>query len=211
MSPVFVYREQYRQATSSTVGYDVIQKTPNTVNAEIAYTLLSGQEADYVGMANAYRRRLDAQGALPAPVQPQDHIPLFIQALMADQAKSLFGHTTKVFTTLEDVAGWTARLKDEGLRNLRISLYGFEAGATAAEKPAATSWRAGSAAPGSCGLCRSSWKAAGTPCCFPKELAGPMKARPKNPVICMPLTGCSPPRWIPACCITAAITWISPP
>ena len=120
MSPVFIYREQYRQATSSSVGYDVVQKVPNTVNPEITYTLLSGEEANYVGMANAYRRQLDARGALPKPTAAGEDIPVFIQALMADQAKSLFGHTTKVFTTLEDVGSWTDKLGERGVNRLLV-------------------------------------------------------------------------------------------
>ena len=128
MSPVFIYREQYRQATGSGVGFDVIQKTPNAVDAEVTYTLLSGDSASYAGMASAYRQKLDQSGELPAKQEPAGHIPLYIEAFMADQVKSLFGQSTKVFTTLEDVSGWVDRLQDEGIRDLILSLNGFERG-----------------------------------------------------------------------------------
>lgn len=128
MSPVFLYREQYRQSTGSGTGFDVIQKTPNTVNAEVTYTLLSGDDANYAGMASAYRRHLLASGGLPDKAAPSDHIPVYIQALMADQAKSLFGRSTKVFTTLQDVTGWVDCLREQDIGSLVLSLYGFEQG-----------------------------------------------------------------------------------
>ena len=129
MSPVFLYREQYRQSTGSGTGFDVIQKTPNTVNAEVTYTLLSGDDANYAGMA----LRLPPPPASQAAVcrtrpPPSDHIPVYIQALMADQAKSLFGRSTKVFTTLQDVTGWVDRLRKQDIGSLVLSLYGFEQG-----------------------------------------------------------------------------------
>lgn len=128
MSPVFIYREQYRQSTGSSEGFSVVQQTPNTVNAEVTYTLLSGEDASYAGMAEAYRGQLLEQGGLPEKQEALEHIPLYVQAFMADQASSLFGTTTKVFTTLEDVTDWVGRLREEGIPNLLVSLYGFEKG-----------------------------------------------------------------------------------
>ncbi|HIW73870.1 MAG TPA: hypothetical protein H9684_06070 [Firmicutes bacterium] len=128
MSPVFIYREQYRQSTGSSEGFDVVQQTPNAVNAEVTYTLLSGEDASYAGMANAYREQLAAQGALPGRQEALEHIPLYVQAFMADQAASLFGTSTRVFTTLEDAADWAARLREAGIPNLLLSLHGFEKG-----------------------------------------------------------------------------------
>lgn len=94
----------------------------------MTYTLLSGDDANYAGMASAYRRHLLASGGLPDKAAPSDHIPVYIQALMADQAKSLFGRSTKVFTTLQDVTGWVDCLREQDIGSLVLSLYGFEQG-----------------------------------------------------------------------------------
>lgn len=128
MSPVFVYREQYRQSTGSSVGYDVVQSVQNTVNPQITYTLLSGEDADYVGMAKEYRQRLLDNGMLPEDNGEKDDIPLLINALMSDQSKSLFGNTAKVLTSLDDVENWNESLKNNGIENIFISLFGFEKG-----------------------------------------------------------------------------------
>ena len=116
----------------------------------MTYTLLSGDDANYAGMASAYRRHLLASGGLPDKAAPLRPYPGLYPALMADQAKSLFGRSTKVFTTLQDVTGWVDRLREQDIGSSSSPYTASNREDTAAEKRAAISWRAASAAKRSC-------------------------------------------------------------
>lgn len=123
--PVFNYLEAYYQPTGTGKGFTYLPDSPNTVNAEVTYTFLSGREASYVGMANRYKKMLVDSGALVKRTGEVSQIPLNLQAYMAEQEKGLIGTHTKALTSLKDVQEWAARLHDAGVANQVISLTGF--------------------------------------------------------------------------------------
>ncbi len=135
---------------------------------------------------------------------PSDHIPVYIQALMADQAKSLFGRSTKVFTTLQDVTGWVDRLRKQDIGSLVLSLYGFEQEDTAAEKRAAISWRAASAAKKELEALYGKLNVPGSGLLLSRSSAAPMKTKPKIRLSFTRSTGSLPPPPTPVSSLAAA-------
>lgn len=55
----FIYNEAYFQATNRAgAGVTTVQRQPNTFDAVVHYRFLTGDEADYVGMARSYQQYL---------------------------------------------------------------------------------------------------------------------------------------------------------
>lgn len=128
IAPAFIYNELYWQSTGKTGGFNTVQKQQNLVNAQVEYHFLSKNQASYVGMAGEYRQLLAARNPGFTQNTPVEHIPLKVDALMAEPAKSLFGNKTLVMTTIEDANRWADELLSEVEGELKLTLYGFEKG-----------------------------------------------------------------------------------
>ncbi|MBM7581578.1 hypothetical protein JOD02_000401 [Caldicoprobacter guelmensis] len=126
----FIYREQYIQPISKTGGsvFTALQPHKNAVNATIEYIFLSGEDADYVGMAKAYRQKLYKEGILTKSTAEGSHIKLLIEALMAEPYKGFIGNRLGVMTRLVDVERWIRELYDEGINSMSVVLWGYEKG-----------------------------------------------------------------------------------
>lgn len=123
--PAFVYNEQYWQPTGRTTGFYANQTEQNQVNLTVEYRFLSGEEADYVGMANAYKEFLIQEN--PALVRRENgEIGVKVDAFMAEPKKALIGKKLKVVTTIKDVTGWVNELTELGVSNLEVALVGYE-------------------------------------------------------------------------------------
>lgn len=72
------------------------------VNHELRYSFLSGEEADYSGMAGKYRDRLLSIGTLQKS-ELKESLGVSIQVLMATSAQGFFSDTVSVATTAEQV------------------------------------------------------------------------------------------------------------
>lgn len=124
----FLYRSQYLQPTSKAGGgFTALQPDTNTVNASMEYIFLSGEDADYVGMARAYRERLKQEGVLTAKAA-EGPIKLRLEALMAEPAKGLLSNRIQVMTRIRDVSGWVDELSESGVLAMTVVLWGFERG-----------------------------------------------------------------------------------
>ena len=124
----FIYRSQYLQPTSKAGGgFTALQPETNTVNAGMEYIFLSGEDADYVGMAKAYRERLRQEGVLTAK-GANGPIKLRLEALMAEPAKGLLSNRTQVMTRISDVSRWVDELSGSGVSAMSVVLWGFERG-----------------------------------------------------------------------------------
>ena len=141
ISPSFVYNEVYWQSTGSKKGFNAVQDDSNIVNPEVHFTILDGEEANYIGMANTYKNILKEQGGLPEKKEEtQEDVPLLIHAFMAEPEKAMFGTKTRVMTTIEDVLDWTEEFKEDGVTNLDIALMGYEKGGYNGKKIGQLKW-----------------------------------------------------------------------
>lgn len=127
----FVFRESYFQPTNQKgEGFTVNQDVANSFDISVKYTLLSNEDANYVGMAKSYREHLAKEGVLTKNTGAKD-IPLRVEFLASDYKKSLFGTDTVTTTTVEDMDEILADLEGNGITNLRTVVRGWnEGGAT---------------------------------------------------------------------------------
>ena len=121
----FIYRQKYVQPISQKgTGVNIEQKTPNAVNPEITYTFLTGEHADYAGMAACYRDKLKLQ---KLPVGARD-IPLRLDFLAADIEKYFIGQGTKTVTSLKFIENAVKELNDAGIARQEVTLKGWQPG-----------------------------------------------------------------------------------
>jgi hypothetical protein len=120
----FVYNEPYFQATNrSGAGVTVLQDQPNAFDVEVQYRFLTGDNANYVGMANALREVLSASGSLTQADFSNPDIPTRVEFLGGDKEPVLFWQqfvTMTTFPQMRDILGQLA------LPNPDVIVYGWQ-------------------------------------------------------------------------------------
>lgn len=121
----FILREQYNMPTTRTKGILTSEKTPYFRDISLRFRMLSGEEADYSGMARAYRRHLLESGL----VTPEhDAFRLRVDFLGGDTFKTLFGEAVSPVTTFAQARQIVADLQQAGLWELLVLFKGWQAG-----------------------------------------------------------------------------------
>ena len=118
----YVFRKTYSQPIDN-VGTTIslLQMDPNEVNIEILYTLLENEEANYVGMAKAYRNRLNI-----IPEQNnKTNIPLHLETIGLERKKGVLFKETIVMTTLKEMLDIVNDLNQSGVSHISLSVDGF--------------------------------------------------------------------------------------
>lgn len=126
--PRFIYQETYWQPAGSNTGFNATQPNVNTFDAEVRYYFLGGEQANYTGMANRYKKLLQEEGKLSATPLSGNSIPIKLDAVMAERAAGYWLDYTKALTTLKDVSGWVEELNRLGVNRILMTLEGFEKG-----------------------------------------------------------------------------------
>lgn len=101
---------------------------------QVRYVFLSGDEADYVGMAKRYQQHLIGMGEL-SRVDPSEETPLFLELVGAiDDVKPILGIPRTVvepLTTYEEAARIVADLTGRGIAGLKVVYTGWMKGGLA--------------------------------------------------------------------------------
>lgn len=119
----FLLRKRYTQPTSnnSTSGsFHLVEEDRSHSDLTVRFLLLSGEEANYCGMANAYRNYLIDRGELV--VQEDNSYRTRIDFLGVEQEEFLIGTTAVTMTTVEDIYEIYDDLAGVGVTDL-FSLY----------------------------------------------------------------------------------------
>ncbi|MHB1454874.1 MAG: DUF5696 domain-containing protein [Saccharofermentanales bacterium] len=116
----------------STIPADVtvLQKEMYQGDLTLSYSFLSGDEADYSGMAGCYRDYLTASGYfLSNPEDLSEDIPLYIETVGAVTAnQSFLGFNYKgpvALTTFDETAGILSDMKEAGIGNVNSRISGW--------------------------------------------------------------------------------------
>ncbi|MCX7654276.1 MAG: DUF5696 domain-containing protein [Fervidobacterium sp.] len=126
-SAKFIYRQKYLQPTSrSGAGIQVAQKEMNKFDAELQISFLTGNDADYIGMAKYYRNNY-LEDVLRGKVVDSD-IPLAILFIGSDIKKEIVGYRTVRITTFKQIEEAIKDLKELGVRNLKVIIHGWQKG-----------------------------------------------------------------------------------
>jgi hypothetical protein len=122
----FVYNEPYFQATNrSGAGVTILQDQPNAFDIDVRYRFLTGDEANYVGMANSLREYLNANGNLAQTDFASPDMPVRLEFLGGDKEPVLFWQQ---FVTMTTVAQMRDILAQIALPNPDVIVYGWQPG-----------------------------------------------------------------------------------
>ncbi|QHW29532.1 hypothetical protein GZH47_00910 [Paenibacillus rhizovicinus] len=122
-----IYREEYLyQMSRLAAPTKAIQKQRLDRDRELEYRFLSGKDAGYVGMADAYRDYLTEAGQLKSPLKPVDHVPLYLK-IMGGNFEKAYGRVKYVAaTTFPQATDIVERLRGQGVANAKVIYYGWQ-------------------------------------------------------------------------------------
>lgn len=129
-APEHHYRFKYFQPTNSkkTAGFltyeDKMVKTDRTTR----YYFLENEQADYVGMAAAYRNYLIQELGMKPMNSAKPQIPLRVQLLGADTKKGFLWDSFLPLTTADQATQIVRDIKSEGVDSMTIVYSGWQKG-----------------------------------------------------------------------------------
>ena len=135
--PRFVYNRQMHQVYNRKgEGYFRLYPERLHYDIDITYHFLEGEEADYVGMALAYRNHLIENGTIiPGRVMPDGKVPLRADFIMSDVKKSVIGYKNIVTTNAKEAGAVIFDMIDNGIDSINSGLLGFQDGGVTTGKP----------------------------------------------------------------------------
>ncbi len=123
----FLYRQAYMQPTERDgSGVQIVQEKPNTVNPVLNIYFLSGEDANYTGMAHCYRNILQEQGVLPGAGLSDPK--LMIDFIVADICEGFLFNTTTSLTDTEQLLAAAEYLQQQGISGASFQLMGWQKG-----------------------------------------------------------------------------------
>lgn len=141
IQPKFILRETYQmKLNQSGSSLTSNQTTKNPGSFGVSYVLLSGQEADYVGIAQAYRQWLLDRGTLKRMSESGNSVPVRLEIVLSEQEDGLIGSSTVVMTTLEQTHDILQELNDAGLSDMKVILRGYSGDGASGAAPSAFSF-----------------------------------------------------------------------
>lgn len=113
----FVYRKVYEESTSqSSVGaITVVQENRNHFDIHLNYLFVGGSDADYVGLAKAYRDDLESKQLI---LEKEDRFKVRLDFLGADQENWMVFERTVPMTTDKQVSSIINDLVDAGITDI---------------------------------------------------------------------------------------------
>lgn len=124
----FDYRQLYVHATGSDgQGVYQAQEEPENMLPCIRYYFLTGEAADYSGMAVSYREYLKEKGILKEEREDKT-LPLRLNVVGAEIKEGILFNTIKAFTTVNQATEMTEKLSKDGISNLTLVYEGWQKG-----------------------------------------------------------------------------------
>nr|WP_306220269.1 DUF5696 domain-containing protein [Cohnella sp. WQ 127256] len=128
VSVSFNYRDEYGRKVSG-----LTKETVNTIRQErsmedrrVEFRLLSGEEADYVGMAHAYRDYLEENGQLGQQLQQANHIPLMLSIVGGGKKPQYGSDSYEPATTFNEAELIVNGLRDAGVASMNVIYQGWQ-------------------------------------------------------------------------------------
>ena len=128
ISARFIERRLYKQPTSNntTVGsFDALESDRSHSDLQIRYLFLSGDNANYTGMAVAYRNYLLDNGGLTVK---EDSYRTRVDFLGTDREAWVIGTNAVVMTTVDDIREIYSDLETVGVTNMFSAYKGWQKG-----------------------------------------------------------------------------------
>ena len=128
----FLYRSLYASPTSesqadSQSGSLVIEKDLNSCDLRLKYRFLAGNEADYVGMANAYQDYLLEQALVVDQITDTSAVSIFMEVIASENKDGFIFDETLILTDLADLNTFIDALKGS-IEAMTVVYKGFTKG-----------------------------------------------------------------------------------
>lgn len=124
----FDYRQKFVQPTGQEgQGVEGPQPKANSMLPKIRYSFLTGEDANYSGMARNYRRRLTERGVLKAE-RVDKEVPMFLNLIGADVKDGFLTKKTTTLTTTTQAKEIISSINKSGVNNLSVVYSGWKKG-----------------------------------------------------------------------------------
>jgi len=124
----FDYRQKYVQPTGQEgQGVEGPQPKANSMIPKISYSFLTGEDANYSGMARKYRESLTERGVLKTE-RVDKEVPMFINLIGADVKDGFLKMKTATLTTARQAKEIISLINDTGINNLSVVYSGWKKG-----------------------------------------------------------------------------------
>lgn len=127
----FQYRSLYDKRVSNSKTVVMPQEERNEVNPKLTYTFLTGEEANYSGMARVYRKQLLEREYLPAQEDAkaqEGDISLLLHVAGSEVKKGYLSNGLAELTSAEEAEDILKRLNDKDITKVSMILSGWNKG-----------------------------------------------------------------------------------
>ncbi|MFD0671243.1 DUF5696 domain-containing protein [Cohnella sp. GCM10027633] len=122
-----IYREDYLYFRSKkSVPVKAVQKDRLQTDRELEFRFISGKDAGYVGMADAYRDYLTETGGIGKQLEPVAHIPLYLKILGGSAAEQYNQIKYIPATTFAQATEMVKDLQAKGVANMEVVYFGWQ-------------------------------------------------------------------------------------
>ncbi|WP_138752276.1 DUF5696 domain-containing protein [Paenibacillus sinopodophylli] len=122
-----IYREEYLYRMSRLAApLKAVQKQRLQTDREIEYRFLNDENADYVGMATAYRDYLTETGRLKEKLKPVEHTPLYLKIMGGSYTEAFGKIKYMTATTFAQATRIVNSLREQGIANMKVVYYGWQ-------------------------------------------------------------------------------------
>ncbi|MGZ9584243.1 DUF5696 domain-containing protein [Paenibacillus marinisediminis] len=128
LSASFKYRNEYGRRVSGLTNevVNTIQKERMKSDHRVQFRFLSGENANYTGMAKAYRSYMLENGLLADTMQAVNEIPLQL-AIVGGGTKARFGgYSYEPATTFEQAGQMIDDIMKQGISNITVTYQGWQ-------------------------------------------------------------------------------------
>ncbi|KMJ58907.1 hypothetical protein AB685_07465 [Bacillus sp. LL01] len=130
----YQYRFNYFQPTSKSMGgFNVYQEEKNEFDIKQKVMFLTGDDADYVGMAKRYQAHLEDQGTLTQ--KDDDTVDVRLEFLGGETKKGLIWDSVEPMTTLEEIPGFVNELQRNDVDKMHVVYRGWTKGGLTGSLP----------------------------------------------------------------------------
>ncbi len=124
---VFLMRENYIQPLSGTENVTIYDAEIKNYSPKIQYTILDGNDANYIGFANQFKQELLNENILDTAYKPQT-LGMHVDVLMQDYEQGLLFKNNYVMTSVDDLLNINNDLTSKGVENIQYTLRGYNNG-----------------------------------------------------------------------------------
>ncbi|MBQ8684340.1 MAG: hypothetical protein IJ518_07490 [Clostridia bacterium] len=120
--PTFNYRYSYFETAVAGSEMLLFNETAVKTDFSVSYSILSGEDASYIGMARLMQKELFGDSEKTAAPN------LSVDLLMTTQKSLLLWNVSRAVTTFDQAGDFLKTLHNDGIDNVRLNLLGWQAG-----------------------------------------------------------------------------------